>query len=61
MKLCLQARKLESDLEIKLAAYSKMANRLDHLGQGEAGLAADQVISASCVHVYRHGLSLRRM
>jgi len=41
-----EARKLESDLEVKLAAYSKMANRLDHLGQGEAGLAADQLASS---------------
>ena len=38
-----QARKLESDLEVKLSAFSKLTNRLDSGERGEAGLAADQV------------------
>lgn len=39
----MQARKLESDLESKLSAFSKLTNRLDSAGKGETGLAADQV------------------
>lgn len=45
--MLLKARKLESDLELKLSAFSKLTNRMDSAGRGEAGLAADQVILTS--------------
>lgn len=41
-----EARKLESDLEAKLSAFSKLTNRMDSAGRGEAGLAADQLASS---------------
>ena len=43
-----QARKIEGELESKLSAYSKLINSFDSRGYGEAGLAADQVISSAC-------------
>ena len=39
-----QARKLEAELDTKLAAYAKLCSSFDSgFTRGEAGLAADQV------------------
>lgn len=44
----LQARKLESELDAKLAAYGKLAAGYDssYAGKGESGLASQQVLTA---------------
>jgi hypothetical protein len=41
----MQARRLESELEVKIAAYGKLCSSYEghYRGKGEVGLATDQV------------------
>jgi Golgi SNAP receptor complex protein 1 len=41
----MQARKLEGELEVKIAAYGKLCSSYEghYRGKGESGLATDQV------------------
>ena len=46
-----QARKLEGDLDVKIAAYGKLCSSYEYgYAKGESGLATDQVSRATAPH-----------